>query len=39
VALTWISPMGPMKFSYAAPLNKQAADRLQKFQFTLGSMF
>src|SRR3989338_3696116 len=39
VAVTWISPMGPMKFSYAVPLNKQPADRLQKFQFTLGSMF
>jgi len=39
VAFTWISPMGPIKFSYAVPLNKQAEDRLQKFQFTLGSMF
>lgn len=39
VALTWVSPMGPIKFSYAVPLNKQPADRLQKFQFTLGSMF
>lgn len=39
VALTWISPMGPIKFSYAVPLNKQQVDRLQKFQFNLGSMF
>ncbi len=39
VALTWISPMGPIKFSYAVPLNKQLVDRLQRFQFTLGSMF
>ena len=39
VAFTWISPMGPIKLSYAVPLNKQAVDRLQKFQFTLGSMF
>ncbi|MDD4929841.1 MAG: outer membrane protein assembly factor BamA [Gallionella sp.] len=38
-AVTWLSPMGPLKFSYGVPLNKQAADRLQKFQFTLGSMF
>jgi len=39
VAVTWISPVGPLKFSYALPLNKQPVDRLQKFQFTLGSVF
>ncbi len=38
-AITWISPMGPIKFSYAVPLNKQSVDKLQKFQFSLGSMF
>ena len=39
VALTWISPVGPLKFSYAMPINKQPQDKLQKFQFTLGSVF
>jgi outer membrane protein insertion porin family len=39
VALTWVSPVGPIKFSYAVPLNKQPVDKLQKFQFTLGSIF
>jgi len=39
VALTWISPVGPLKFSYAVPINKQPQDKLQKFQFTLGSVF
>ncbi|HEX5363269.1 MAG TPA: outer membrane protein assembly factor BamA [Gallionella sp.] len=38
-AFTWISPMGPIKFSYAVPLNKQQQDLVQKFQFTIGSMF
>ena len=38
-AFTWISPVGPIKFSYAVPLNKQSVDKLQKFQFNLGSMF
>jgi outer membrane protein insertion porin family len=39
VALTWISPVGPLKFSYAVPINKQPVDKLQRFQFTLGSVF
>ncbi len=38
-AFTWMSPVGPIKFSYAIPLNKQPEDKLQKFQFSLGSMF
>ncbi len=39
VAFTWVSPVGPIKFSYAVPLNKQPEDKLQKFQFNFGSMF
>lgn len=39
VALTWLSPIGPLKFSYAWPLNDQPVDRIQNFQFTLGQMF
>jgi outer membrane protein insertion porin family len=38
-AFTWISPVGPLKFSYAWPLNKQSVDKVQRFQFTLGSIF
>lgn len=38
-AVTWMSPMGPFKFSYGIPLNKQPNDKLQKFQFTLGTIF
>ncbi len=38
-AVTWLSPMGPIKLSYGVPLNKQSVDIVQKFQFTLGSMF
>ncbi|MBI5919211.1 MAG: outer membrane protein assembly factor BamA [Nitrosomonadales bacterium] len=38
-ALTWISPVGPLKISVGVPLNKQPGDKLQKFQFTLGSLF
>ena len=39
VAVTWISPVGPLKFSYAVPINKQPVDYLQRFQFTLGTVF
>ncbi len=38
-ALTWFAPVGPLKFSYAIPLNKQPADKIQRFQFTLGTLF
>jgi outer membrane protein insertion porin family len=38
-AITWLSPMGPLKFSFGKPLNKQPQDLLQAFQFTMGSMF
>ena len=39
MAVTWISPVGPLKFSYAVPIHEQPEDRLQRFQFTLGSVF
>jgi len=39
IALTWISPVGPLKMSYAWPLNQQSGDSLQRFQFTLGQIF
>lgn len=39
MALTWISPVGPLKISMANGLNKQKSDKLDKIQFTLGSMF
>jgi outer membrane protein insertion porin family len=38
-AFTWMSPVGPLKFSYAWPLNRQIVDKVQRFQFTLGSIF
>ncbi|MBV8678896.1 MAG: BamA/TamA family outer membrane protein, partial [Aquitalea sp.] len=38
-ALTWLSPLGPMKFSYADPLRKKDGDKYQRFQFQLGTVF
>lgn len=39
LALTWISPVGPLKFSIAQPLNAQSQDNIQRFQFMLGNIF
>jgi len=39
VAMTWMSPVGPLKFSYGVPIASKPDDKLQNFQFTLGSMF
>ncbi|OOZ41188.1 outer membrane protein assembly factor BamA [Solemya pervernicosa gill symbiont] len=39
VAATWLSPLGPMSFSYAFPFNDKSSDETESFQFTLGSTF
>ncbi len=39
LAATWLSPLGPLKFSVAEPLNKQKSDNIQIFQFQMGTMF
>ena len=39
VGVAWNSPVGPLKFSYAIPLNEKPGDRVQKFQFQVGSVF
>ena len=39
VSLFWSSPFGPLKISFAAPLNADSTDRKQAFQFTFGGAF
>ncbi|MFX8297251.1 BamA/TamA family outer membrane protein, partial [Acinetobacter baumannii] len=39
VGLSWISPMGPLRLSYGKPLRKQPTDRIEKFQFQIGTAF
>jgi outer membrane protein insertion porin family len=39
VALLWVSPMGPLKFSLAQPIVKKDGDEEEVFQFTLGNVF
>jgi outer membrane protein insertion porin family len=39
LAVSWLSPVGPLKFSLARPLKKQLGDREERFQFQLGTVF
>ncbi|HET9350051.1 MAG TPA: outer membrane protein assembly factor BamA [Burkholderiales bacterium] len=39
IALFWSSPMGPLRLSWAYPLNAKDADRKQQLQFTFGTGF
>jgi len=39
LAATWVSPFGPLKFSVAQPLNQEKSDKLQRFQFQMGTAF
>ena len=39
LGVSWISPVGPLKLSYAKPLNPQSFDRLERFQFQMGTGF
>ncbi len=39
IAVLWVSPLGPLKFSLAQPLASKPGDREEMFQFTLGNTF
>ncbi len=39
VGLSWISPMGPLRFSYGIPIQQRAGDKIQKLQFQIGTSF
>ena len=39
LGISWISPVGPLKLSYAKPLNAKQGDRLERFQFQMGTGF
>ena len=39
VGLSWISPVGPLKMSYGKPLRYAPTDRIQRFQFQIGTAF
>lgn len=39
ISVIWYTPIAPMTFSLARPLNDQPGDNTESFQFTLGSFF
>jgi outer membrane protein insertion porin family len=39
IGISWISPIGPIKLSYGKALNASVTDRVQSFQFQLGTGF
>ncbi len=38
-AVSWFSPVGPLKFSLAKPLKQKPEDKVERFQFLLGRVF
>jgi len=45
LGVEWLAPLGLLRFSYAAPLNEDAAtdrfygDEVERFQFSIGNAF
>lgn len=39
IALQWLSPMGPLTFSFGRPLKSEQGDRTQTFSFNFGTSF
>lgn len=39
LGLSWISPVGPLKLSWGAPVKFRPQDRIQRFQFQIGTAF
>ena len=39
IAVTWDSPVGPLRFSVGTPIREKPGDRIERFQFQLGRIF
>ena len=39
IGMNWQSPMGPLQMVWGLPLRKQPTDRIERFQFKIGTAF
>jgi len=39
ISFAWSSPFGPLRLSFAQPLNARSTDHIQRLQFTFGNVF
>jgi outer membrane protein insertion porin family len=39
LAVSWDSPVGPLRFSVGTPIRKSPTDKIERFQFQLGRIF
>tara|TARA_B110000503_G_scaffold117944_1_gene178442 strand:- start:182 stop:2434 length:2253 start_codon:yes stop_codon:yes gene_type:complete len=39
IGFEWVSPLGPISFTYAEPITKDSTDSLESFNFKLGGIF
>jgi outer membrane protein insertion porin family len=39
LAVSWDSPVGPLRFSFGAPIKTKEGDKIERFQFQLGRVF
>ena len=39
IAVDWLTPVGPLSFSFAQPINKASTDKTEGFRFRIGTSF
>ena len=39
IGVEWFTPVGPLSFSFAAPISKSSSDKTETFRFNLGTTF
>jgi len=39
VSFVWLAPIGPLRFSWARPIERKEGDDTRGFQFSIGSFF